>query len=331
VTTQRCAASLIGLVLTLAAAQGAFAQAQAAAASVDAAAAVAPAASTAGASPARTWSLRLPTVEKVVFRGSVSHDAAGMGTAQMMYPAPNPVGLLAAILTHSLVSTSLRESQKSQMQLEADKVLQPFESVLGTFTNRRLMEEGVRKMAAGGPKRVVAPAVSAGADWLIESAPVFSMTQDRGALVLDNAVRIFGPGSTKAAYAQTVRVVSSPLAPMPVPMPPSPSASAVTAPAEAASAPELTPMWLESDGRRLIESSVELFAESLDVALEQASASALDATAPHRTFRYAEGGSERMERAQLVSERCGRTLIRTLRGWLMSIPTTGETGCRPGS
>ncbi len=323
-TTQRCAASLIGLVLTLAAAQGAFAQAQAAAASVDAAA-VAPAASTAGASPARTWSLRLPTIEKVVFRGGVSHDAAGMGTAQMMYPAPNPVGLLAAILTHSLVSTSLRESQKSQMQLEADKVLQPFEPVLSTFTNRRLMEEGVRKMAAGGPKRVVAPAESAGTDWLIESAPVFSMTQDRGALVLDNAVRIFGPGSTKAAYAQTVRVVSSPLAPMPVL--PSPSASAVTAPAEAASAPELTPMWLESDGRRLIESSVELFAESLDVALEQASASALDATAPHRTFRYAEGGSERMERAQLVSERCGRTLIRTLRGWLMSIPTTGETGC----
>lgn len=325
-TAQRCVAPLVGLVLTLVAAQGAFAQAQAVAASVDAAAAVAPAASSVGSAPERTWSLRLPTIEKVVFRGSVSHDAAGMGTGGMLYPAPNPIGLLAAILAHSMVSTSLRENQKNQMQLEADKVLQPFEPVLGVFTNRRLMEEGVRKMAAAGPKRVVAPAESAGADWLIESAPVFSMTQDRGALVLDNAVRIFAPGSAKVAYAQTVRVVSSPLAPMPVPMP-SPSASAVAAPTEAASAPELTPMWLEADGRRLIESSVGLFAESLDVALEQASASAVDASTPHRTFRYAEGGSERMERAQLVSERCGRTLIRTLRGWLLSIPKVSETSC----
>jgi len=245
-----------------------------------------------------------------------------MGTGAMMYPAPNPVGLLAAILTHSLISTSARESQKNQMQLEADKVLQPFETVLGTFTNRRLMEEGLRKMTTGEPRRVVAPVEPVGADWLIESAPVFSMTQDRSALVLDNAVRIFAPGSSKVAYAQTVRVVSSPLAPSSLP-----SGSAASAPAEAASAPEVTPMWLESDGRRLIDSSVALFAESLDVALEQASISAVDAAAPHRTFRYPEGGSEKMERAQLVSERCGRTLIRTLRGWLMSIPNPGEAGC----
>ena len=278
-------------------------------------------AASAPAALGRPWSLRLPTIDKVVFRGSVNHDAAGMGTGAMMYPAPNAIGLLAAVLTHGLISSSARESQKSQMQSEADKVLQPFESVLSAFTNRRLMEEGLRRMSTAGSKRVIAPADASAGDWLIESAPVFSMTQDRGALVLDNVVRIYAPGSSKVNYAQTVRVVSRPLS-----APPSP-----TAPTEAETSSDLAPLWLESEGRRLVDSSVALFAESLDIALDQASLPTVEEKSPYRTFRYAEGGSERMERAQLVSESCGRTLIRTLRGWLMSIPAASSLplGCTP--
>jgi hypothetical protein len=53
--------------------------------------------------------------------------------------------------------------------------------------------------------------------------------------------------------------------------------------------------------------------------------------APHRTVRYRLGGEERMERAQVLSERCDRLLIRNLRGWLMSVPVQCAQETAPGS
>ena len=263
----------------------------------------------------RSWSLRLPSVDKVVYRGGVSHDAAGMGTGAMLYVVPGPVGFLAAVLAHGLVTNAARQKQKDEMQLAADRVLEPFAPVLGSFTHQQLMQAGLQRMSVGGSRRLLPVAESAGTDWLIESAPIFSMTQDQSALVLDNALRIFAPGSSNVTYAQTVRVVSAPLiVPAPATLPRDPNESAAV------------PMWLESQGRRLTDESAALFAESMDIALTDAVTRVGDEKAAHKTFRYPEGGSERMERAQPVAERCGRTLIRTLRGWLMSIPVGPPAG-----
>ena len=299
------------------------------------------------AAPQRAWALRLPSVERVVFRGGVSHDAAGIGTGSFLYPAPNAAGLLVAIIAHGFVSSGLRQKQKDQMQLEANRVLEPFEPVLSGFTHQQLMQAGLTRMSSQGGKRLLGAAEPAGTDWLIESAPVFSMTQDQSALVLDNVLRIFAPGSATVTYAQTVRVVSAPIVlpvstPPPDATPPPAAASAAepaasAAPAAAASAAAgadlpapvvsvFVPMWLESRGRRLTEESAALFAESLDIALSDAAAALGDKNAPQKTFRYREGGVEKMERAQWAAERCGRTVIRTLRGWLMSIPVGAGAG-----
>lgn len=268
--------------------------------------------------PMRSWSLRLPSVDKVVYRGGVSHDAAGMGTGAMLYVVPGPVGLLAAVLAHGLVTNTARQKQKDEMQLAADQVLEPLMPVLGSFTHLQLMQAGLQRTVVGGSKRLRSATEPAGTDWLIESAPVFSVTQDQSALVLDNALRIFAPGASTVAYAQTVRVVSAPLVvPAATTLPQSANASAVVL------------VWLESQGRRLTDESAALFAESMDIALTDAVARVGDENAAHKTFRYPEGGSERMERAQPVAERCGRTLIRTLRGWLMSIPVGLPAGSGP--
>lgn len=274
---------------------------------------------TAAAVPARVWVLRVPSVEKVVFRGAVSHDAAGMGTGSMMYPAPNAIGLLAAIVTHGLVSDRMRQNQKNEAQANADLVLQPFAPVLGSFTNQHLFEVGQQRLSAAHPARLLGAAETPGTDWLVEAAPVFSMTQDRRALVLDNAVRIFAPGSTTVAYAQTVRVISAPLS-LPAPAPVAGTASEPTQVADDGT----VALWMATQGQRLVDESAALFGESLDIVLDESVAPATENKSPHQTFRYAEGGNERMERAQLVSERCGRRLIRTLRGWLMSVPAGSD-------
>lgn len=264
----------------------------------------------------RAWAVKTPTVEKVVFRGVVSHDAAGMGTGSMLYPAPNAAGLLAAILTHGLLNESAKQAQKTKLQADADTVLQPFATVLSGFTNAQLIRSALPRQKAVGTRRAITADEGPGLDWVVETAPVFSMTRDQRALVLDNAVRIYAPATADAAYAQTIRVVSAPLA----------------AAGEAGDSAAVEQAWLADQGKRLLDESAALFAESLDVAMANSQQGTGLAESPHRTFRYPEGGVEKMERAQLVEARCGRALLRTLRGWLMSVPVKleGEAACSGG-
>jgi len=56
----------------------------------------------------------------------------------------------------------------------------------------------------------------------------------------------------------------------------------------------------------------------VDIAVAQMAAAA-DET-PSKTVRFPQGGTERIERAQVLAERCDRVLIRTLRGEIMSVP-----------
>jgi len=267
----------------------------------------------------RRWALRVPGVEPVVVRGTVNHDATGMGAGAMMYVAPGPVGFLAAVIAHGVVTAGMREGQKSRVQADADLVLQPLAPLLITFTHQRLFDIGWQHMSAGGTTRVLHGTESAGDDWLVESAPIFSMTQDRRALVLDNVVRIFAPHSQKVAYQQTVRVVSTPLE-----LPADASTSVKDAPT--GTGDSVSAIWLAEQGQRFTDETATIFAESVDIVLAESVVPTVDEKSSYKTYRYGEGGAEKMERAQLVSERCGRRLIRTLRGWLMSVPISGELG-----
>jgi hypothetical protein len=261
------------------------------------------------AEPQRAWSLRRPAVEKVVFRGMVSYDNAGMGAGTMLYPAPSAAGLLAAILTHSLLNEGAKKAQKDKLQADADATLLPYETVLSTFTHERLFADSLIKLKQAAPRRVLGPDEAADSDWLIEAGPVFSMTPDQRAIVLDNAIRIVPPGGGEAVLMQTIRVVSLPLA-----IPAEPGASA----------PGPSSLWLIDQGARLADESAAVFAESIAIAMMQAKNPEPGSDVPQKTFRFVVGGTEKMERGQLVDQRCDRVLIRTLRGHLMSVPAPAD-------
>jgi hypothetical protein len=244
------------------------------------------------------WAVRAPKEERVVFQGAVSFDGAGSGAAGMLYPAPNLAGFLAAVITHGLLVESTKKGQKDKLQQEADKVLVPYQDVLNGYTATELMRRSVDKATTGRGKRLLDASQSGDTGWLVESTPAFSLTQDQSAIVLDNGIAIYAPGDrANAAYKNVVRVVSRPKA-----------------------ADDLAVFWTAGGGEKLKDESANLLAESLDIALNQAAGDAGNAN-PHKTFRYLEGGSEKMERGQLVSERCGRVVLKTLRGWLMSVPS----------
>ena len=248
------------------------------------------------------WSLKVPQEEIVAFQGTANFDGAGMGAAQMLYLAPNIAGFFAGLITHGILLDATRNSQKRKILDAADKVLAPYQPVLSSYKYRDLMQRALEKTTTAGVKRLVEPSEKPGADLLIESVPVFSMTQDQTAIVLDNAIAIYVPGAASAtAYKNIIRVVSP---------------SAVK--------PDLVSFWLAKEGDALKAESARLLAESLDLALSEI-AESTERDRPHRTVRYIEGTTERMERGQIVKELCDRIVLMNLRGWLMSVPV------KPGS
>ncbi len=245
-----------------------------------------------------TWVLQLPESEQVVYQGVVNLDQAGVGAQGMLYPAPDPISMLAAVVTHGVVAKSMRNKQKTELQLAADRVLEPYQVVLKGYTNEELMQRGIKLMAVPGTRLLSSSKNSVNGSWSIESDPVFSMTQDQQAIILDHRFSVRSPGTTEEpTYVNTIRIVSRP--------------RDVEDPKSA---------WLNQEGASLKEESAALLAESLDILAAELLADSRVAAGTQKTVRYREGRQEMMERALVLKERCGRLLIRTLRGSLMSVP-----------
>ncbi len=249
------------------------------------------------------WCLRLPQGDHVVYKGVVSFDGAGAGSASFLYPAPNAGGLVAAVLTHAFLVDSEKKSQKERIQASADQVLSPYEAVLGNFDYRDLMRRAVEKTAGGANASLIEGSDELGQEMIVESTPVFSMTQDQKALILDNAIVIHMPGAApEDVYRNTARVVST-----------------------AMDAADPAAFWTADNGEKIKDESARLVAKSFDIAFHDAAAGADPDGVPYRTIRYREGAAEKMERAQVLRDQCDRLLIRTLRGTLMSVPVSRPT------
>lgn len=242
------------------------------------------------------WAMQLPLSEKVVFRGVVNFDQAGVAPVSMMYPAPNAVGLLAGVLTHALISKGSRESQKTHIETEANKVLEPYQPVIDAFRYTELAERSKAWTLSGTQMPVMQRGAGHPDTWVVVVTPVFSLTQDQTTLVLDNTVALFAPGESKrSSYVNTIRVI-----------------------ADAEADPDPIAHWTANGGELLKDQGGQLLGQSLDIAFADA-ASPLT-VAPFRTIRYMEGNTERMERGQPITEQCDRILLRSLRGTLMSVP-----------
>lgn len=237
-------------------------------------------------------------IKQIVYRGMANFDHAGIGTGAMLYPVAGPEGLVAAILTHGIIASSAKQQQKDQIQTDADKVLLPYRPVLDAFSPRELMKRTIAQSSTGLHATLIEDAGDHGAEAIAENQPVFSLTPDQSALVLDNAISLRLQGrAPKNGYHNSVRIVS---------------------PAKKMDDP--VAFWTDNGGEKLKEESARLVAESLVIALRDALSDTEATKLPYRTVRYQLGGKEQIERAQVLDNQCGRMLIRTLRGALMSVP-----------
>lgn len=249
-------------------------------------------------SEADGWALEWPATQpKISYLGVVSLDGPGAGAqGAMLYPAANLGGFIVAVLTHAALNEAAKSAQRAAIQNTANKVLVDYQGIIDAFEPAELMKRtdlalNATELVRRSPGRV---------RWTLEVLPVFWMTQDRRALIVDNVLTVRDDAGGKAARRSAVRVVGPPV------------------PAEAVSG-----AWSENDGEPLKQQSALLLAQAIELSMTELEGR-WDQEAAFRTIRFPEGGDERIERAQPLREYCGRAVIRTLRGELMGVPLPGS-------
>lgn len=126
----------------------------------------------------------------------------------MPYPAPNAAGFLAGLLAHALVNGSMQDSERRQLRDKANEVLLPYQAILAEFKYPQPLTDASAKIATQCGKKVLTVARSPDAgEVVVESHPVFSLTQDQSALVLNNWVKIRVANGT-ASCQNMLRVIS---------------------------------------------------------------------------------------------------------------------------
>lgn len=234
----------------------------------------------------------------VTFHGTVSFDNAGASSAQILYPAPNVGGMVAAVLTHGLLVESSKRSQKEKLQQDADGILLPYQSILAEFALADLFQRSLPKMETPGSKVLLEADQPSETNLRIETKPSFLLTQDQSSIILSNEIMVFGANAPSTPlYKGSIKVVS-----------------------KAKEEKDIEAFWKENKGEQFKEQSAGLFANSLDIAMREISNNDSSLSAPYKTIRYREGMSEKFERGQLIADNCQQIVIKTLRGTILSVP-----------
>jgi hypothetical protein len=248
------------------------------------------------------WAIRLPKEEQVIFKGEIGKQEGGTGPTHMTYPAPNLGGLIAAVITHGTLVAVGKNHQNDKLQQQADKALAPYKGMLESYQSRDLVQQAITRLTFSGDKEIVQFQDEVNGKWVIENLPVFTISRNQTAIILDNEIKVYSSDSSeKEIFHNVVRVISTPR-----------------------SAEKSGEKWI-SDEAALKAETAFLFAQSLDVAVENAKSNNQSKNLPLTTVRYVEGDTEKMERAQVLSNRCNRVLLKTLRGILMSAPVNPST------
>ena len=248
-------------------------------------------------SPVGSWTLKALPEQPVPFHGILNMDNAGMGASPMFYPGGHPFVAIAAVAAHALISSNAQAREKTQLQTAADQVLTPYREILASFKQPELQERAIALLQQRPEARVHSGAETAPAQRLVEATPMFFMTPEGSALVLDAMIAVQSVGDTEPLFQQLVRVVS-----------------------RARTGDDLIAQWSANGGAALKATAAEMLAQSLQIAVAQAARPMGDQPLPHKTIRYHLGRTEVTERAQLVEQNCERVLIRSLRGELFSVP-----------
>lgn len=256
---------------------------------------------------------QLTDATPVAFHGLAENADPGQSGA-MLYPGFGVASLFAAIATHAVLIKTSESSERSKQQDAAEAVLTPFRPGLAdvslrTLLNRPAASDPVRRAFEILPdEEVTSPA------WRLELSPTFLLSKDQRALILEAQVKVQRQPDHEGSlpYANVIRVISAPREDIAT---------------DTSATPEQVSHLID-DSSALLVQALEMLSRSLRDAEHPVQGARLE----ERTVRYKEGVKQRFERGVVLAESCDRVELRTLRGWLMSVPrqsTPTQADCTP--
>ncbi len=239
-------------------------------------------------------------------------DSKAQNGYQMLYPASDFAGFLVGVATHAALQSAQNDAHLEAQRKISDEVLVPYRQVLDEIRVHeafrralQLSEFGAGIDVADESKDTTVPQVSLAAHAI--------MAQSRRALIIDLVAKVRDPSNPDdtSGYVHKVRVISDPIE---------------------VNYHSVNDYWLADDGRQLKQTVSSLLAKAIDLFTADATRHLHSLEQKQITARYQYGNEQRRERAVLLEQSCTRQTLRTLRGWVLSVPVKdslkGEAQCR---
>ncbi|HMU65669.1 MAG TPA: hypothetical protein PKE57_00910 [Cellvibrionaceae bacterium] len=260
-----------------------------------------------------------PDKNPVIFVGKKSLDKSANNGGGIMYPGDTAGLFLVSVLTHAAISGAAQSSAEKKEQELANQVLAPFADIIKEVDMNFLWDE--QRIRAADPKLhdlVFNTQKSAIANsWSLDTKPVFALTQSKASLILYNKINLecAGDGSKKKSKNRskkkpaesdglTVVIISDPII-----------------------EENKTDYWLRNSGSAFKNEIKRLFTLSIGMAIQSARDEVSISSLPEVSVRYLQDGLKYLERGQIITQDCRRTVFKTLSNELKSVPNLDFTNC----
>jgi hypothetical protein len=220
---------------------------------------------------------------------------------QMLYPAPDFATFLVGVATHAALQSAQTESHNNAQRLASDKVLIPYKQILDEMWVHSTFKNAVQIQNSRVEIVDLSDVTNSSEIPVIDLAAHSIMAQSQRALIVDLVARIKNPSSNEddSGYVHKVRVISNPIE---------------------IDEDKIISYWLDDNGHKIKQTVTHLLAQAIDLFIDDATQHLHPIQEKQITARYKFGLERRIERASLLNQSCTRLTLRTLRGWVLSVP-----------
>lgn len=250
----------------------------------------------------------LPDIQKFVikvqeaeipFHGYPNFDKQNSSGA-MMYPGGTPELFFVAVLTHAAIQSSVDQDQVDKIQVEADKVLEPYNAIVHGIQSSQYVDAAIESLNEKLGAQTIAVFDPAATDqiWVLSSEPILYLLPDEKSILIRNVVKLTGNNNpSDVIYQNLVEVLS-----------------------DSFEGDDVRSYWNRENGIELQRVVQQLFTDSVELAIQDIGKQFANSGQKEKTFSFLQAGIRTYQRGTLLANSCNRTAIRTLRGWIKSFP-----------
>lgn len=256
--------------------------------------------------------VKVPT-GTAIFIGKAAPNSGDIGHPSMLYPAITPIDFFAAVITHAAIAESIKNDKKNRAQDVADKVVIPYRTFIKDLVNQALITQLSDIAFSKGFQLKHYKDSQSDKDIVLDITPIYLLSQNQDTLTLRTQFIAYYKKNENITlkkrpvlYQNQIEILSPKI-----------------------HTEDPTEYWLSNNGEKLLETMRSLLSNTLKLGAIEIGSNKIIKKGNDQNFRYDDGDIVAFERARIIQEDCEQVIIRTLRGWLKSIPRERLKGQHP--